>query len=276
MIETLAGAVKLAAAAVLALVAGAYLFQERLIFFPQRLARGAGVELARHHPAASTFALAAADGVRLRGWLVDAGPGTPTVLYFGGNAEEVSWMLDAVGDPARGRTPGVSWLLVNYRGYGESEGRPSEAALIADARALYDELARRRRGESARLYAFGRSLGSAVAVALAAERPLAGVILVTPFDSLVAVGERHYRLLPVRWLLRHRFDSAARAPGIRTPALFLIAERDTIVPPEHGERLHALWDGPKRIIHLAGADHNGTDAAPGFWSAVREFLAQGV
>jgi len=111
-----------------------------------------------------------------------------------------------------------------------------------------------------------------VAVRLAARRPLAGVILVTPFDSLTAVAQRYYPYLPVKWLLRHRFDSLSLAPGIDVPMLCLIAGRDEVVPPVHAERLYQAWGGPKREVILAGAQHNDADAAPEFWPSIRRFL----
>jgi len=194
------------------------------------------------------------------------------VLYFGGNAEEVSWMIEA----ARAEGAGASWLLVDYRGYGQSEGSPSEKALVADALAWYDHAAKLPGVDPKRIYAFGRSLGGGVAVALAAERPLAGLILVTPFDSLAAVAKRYYWYLPVDWMLKHRFDAIARAPQLKAPLLCLIAERDEVIPAVHAERLYEAWGGAKRKVVLAEAGHNTTDAHPMFWPAIRAFLEQRV
>lgn len=208
--------------------------------------------------------LTAADGTRVHAWHRKSGPAL--VLYFGGNAEEVSWMLDV----ARMETPSTSWLLMDYRGYGRSEGAPSEKALVADALALYDHAVRLPGVDAKRIFAFGRSLGSGVAVALATERALAGVILVSPFDSLAAVAKRYYWYLPVDWMLKHRFDSIALAPRLKTPLLALIAERDEVIPPVHAQRLFEAWGGPKRKVVLQGASHNATDGNPGFWPAIRE------
>ena len=109
-------------------------------------------------------------------------------------------------------------------------------------------------------------------MALAAQRPLAGVILATPVDSLAAVAKRYYWYLPVDWMLKHRFDSMERAPRLGAPLLCLIAERDEVIPPEHGERLYAAWGGPKSKVLLAGANHNATDTHPLFWASIRKFL----
>ena len=130
----------------------------------------------------------------------------PTLIYFGGNAEEVSCTL---ADPRWPR----AWSIValNYRGYGASEGAPGERALTADALAIYDAVAARDGIDRNRIVAFGRSLGTAIAARVAAERPVAGVVLVSPYDSLAAIGSHHYPWLPVSLLLRHRFDALADA-----------------------------------------------------------------
>ena len=136
-----------------------YLLQDSLIFHPQRLAEGQRLAISKGSSVESVL-LDAADGTRLHAWHVK---GDPLILYFGGNAEEVSWMLDA----ATRRTPGAGWLLVDYRGYGSSDGAPSEKALVADALQWYDHF----KSSASRIYVFGRSLGSGVAVQLAAQRP---------------------------------------------------------------------------------------------------------
>jgi pimeloyl-ACP methyl ester carboxylesterase len=242
-----------------------YLAQDGLIFHRQPLPDARRAELARLPDVESVF-LAAPDGARVHAWHLKAG--APLVLYVGGNAEEVSWMLDV----ARAEARGVSWLLLDYRGYGLSEGSPSEKALVEDALAFYDHALGLPGVDPKRIYAFGRSLGSGVAAALAAQRPLAGVVLVAPYDSLTALAKRYYWYLPVDWMLKHRFDSIALAPRVKTPLLCLIAERDEVIPPEHGERLYAAWGGPKRKVTLPGATHNAMDDAPRFWSSIREFL----
>lgn len=268
----LAAILKIALAIAIAVPLVVYFLQDRLMFFPQPLSPARRAEVAARYPTAASITLRAADGTRVHAWYLPAASGAPLVLYFGGNAEEVSGMLEAIGDPRGGATPGVGWLLLDYRGYGASEGSPSEVALTADARMLYDH-ARTLVGESTGIFAFGRSLGSGVAVALAASRPLAGVVLVTPFDSAVAVAKRYYPFLPVRWMMKHRFDSVQLAPRLHIPLLCVIAERDEVIPPVHGERLFEAWAGPKQKLLLPGAGHNDGDG-PELWTTVRTFLRQ--
>ena len=191
------------------------------------------------------------------------------VVYYGGNAEEVSWQAREPGWPAD-----WSLALVNYRGYGASEGKPSERSLFADALVVFDALARRPDVDASRIVLFGRSLGSAVAVHVAAERPVAGVVLVSPFASMVEVGRHHYPWLPVGLLLRHRFDARSRAPAITVPLLAIVGARDGIIPPGHSRRLFDAWSGPKRWVAMADADHNDVGASPGFWAVVAAFLSE--
>lgn len=282
----LATPLKIAAAIAIGVPLVLYLAQDSLIFYRQPLSEARRAEAAKRFPAAKEIFLQAKDGTRLHAWHVQVStqsPGAtpaPLAIYFGGNAEEVSWMLDRVGDPridpTGGETPGVGWLLVDYRGYGLSDGAPGEKALVADALQWFDHAATLPGVDPKRIYAYGRSLGSGVAVAVAAQRPLAGVILATPYDSLVAVAKRYYWYTPVDWLLRHRFESVLFAPKLKQPLLCLIAERDEVIPAAHGEVLYAAWGGPKRKVDLRQAGHNTIDSHPLFWPAIREFLAQKV
>lgn len=245
-----------------------YFLQERLIFFPQPLTEdplkantGAAIE---------EVGLVTADQVRLHGWLVHATAANtpaPILIYFGGNAEEVSWLASSAG-----RYAGWSLLLLNYRGYGASEGKPGEAALFADALQIYDYAAGRARG--GRVAVMGRSLGSGVAVHVAAQRPVAGVILVSPYDSIESVAKRIYPYLPISLMLKHRFDSLARAPGIHAPLLCLVASDDRVIPRPHSERLYAAWGGLKQWREIGPADHDSLAGEPAYWDAIAAFLAK--
>ena len=245
-----------------------YFLQDQLIFQPRPLPEAQRVVIEQRQAPARSLFLQAADGTRLHAWHLPGAPGAPLVLYFGGNAEEVSRMLPRVA----AQTPGSGWLLVDYRGYGASGGTPSESALVADALQWHDH-AKSQLG-AGRIVVLGRSLGSAVAVQVAAERGAAGVILVTPYDSMTNVARHYYPFLPVRLLLKHPFDSLARAPAIGAPLLCLVAERDEVIPVVHSKRLFEAWNGPKRWVELRGAGHNSADEEPAFWQAIKEFLAK--
>lgn len=211
-----------------------------------------------------------AEGTRIRGWLQKpAGAAKfPLVIVFGGVARETSWMLHW---PPKQEDWG--WLIVNYRGYGTSEGRPSEGALYADAKLIFDYAAARADVDASRIVVLGRSLGSAVAIQLASERPVRALILATPIDSLAAIGGRRFPFLPVGLIAAGRYDSAALAPDIRKPALFVIAEDDDVTPPEHGERLARLWAGDKKTVRIPGAGHRMVEWRREYWDAVNAWLS---
>jgi pimeloyl-ACP methyl ester carboxylesterase len=253
--------ISLAAAVVIGVPLLMYLVQDKLVFMPQPVSAERRAQIRNAVPSAEEIFLDAQDGTKLHAWHVR---GEPLVLYFGGNAEEVSWML-AEGPR---RVPGAGWLLVDYRGYGASAGAPSEKALSADGLLWYDHVSRL----SQRIFVFGRSLGTGVAVHVAAARPVAGVVAIAPYDNLPAVGQHHYPVLPVGLLLRHRFDSAALAPQVKAPLLCLVAERDEVIPRPRSRALYEAWGGEKRWVELQGAGHNSTDSAPAFWDHIRDFV----
>ena len=260
----LGGIAKLAGVVWLGAVLAAFFAQDKLIFQQRPTPDAVREAVAARHPEAYETFINAEDGTRLHAWHIKAAKPAPLVIYFGGNAEEVSWMLDEI----RRRGSDSAWLLVDYRGYGGSAGEPSEEALVGDALAWYDAFSR----ENERIFVFGRSLGSGVAVRLASERRLDGVVLLTPFDSMVEVAKHHYPLLPVSFLLKHRFDSLSLAPKISTPLLCFAARDDEVIPEEHARRLYDAWGGEKRFVELSGG-HNGADGHPDYWPAVRQFLA---
>ena len=203
-------------------------------------------------------------GATLRIWVVER-PGPAALLYFGGNAEDVG---ASVGRFAA-RLPGHSLYFVNYRGYGGSSGAPSERALVGDAVAVYDHLRKRHSGISV----VGRSLGSGVAVQLAAARDVARLVLVTPYDSLVNVARAHFPWLPVRWLMLDRYDSAARVPDVEAETLVVIAGRDEVIPRARAEALVKAFAVPPRVLVLEGARHNDLDHDPAYLGGIVEFLS---
>lgn len=229
-----------------------------------------------------------ADGLVLRGWLVEADPAAavnppPLILYFQGNAAH------------RGRRAlqfglfselGCRVLIVDYRGYGENPGRPSEAGLYEDARGCWRYAVETLRVPPERIVLFGESLGGGVATALAAEltqarTPPGGLIIRASFTSLPDAGAYHYPWLPVRWFLWDRFDSLARIPQVASPLLIMHGDQDRIIPFSQGERLFAAAPErsatgiPKQFVRLKGAGHNDIMhvAADQVEAAVRRFLA---
>jgi hypothetical protein len=184
-----------------------------------------------------TVVLRAKDGTRLCGWLMTphvVGP-HPAVLYFGGRSEEVSWVVRDAGK----LFPGMTVLAVNYRGYGKSHGDPAEDLMVEDGRLLFDWLAERHHVDPKRVAVVGRSLGSGVAVQVAMERPVHSLVLITPYDSILAIAKRRFRAVPVEFVLRHRFESVKYAAALTAPTYVLRAASDDIVPHSHTDLLVA-------------------------------------
>jgi hypothetical protein len=215
------------------------------------------------------FDLQAADGTTLEGYIaIPPVERPPVVLYFGGNAEEATHHLT---EAARYYGPRAV-VALNYRGFGRSQGKPGEAALVADALLAYDRVRARADLDTGRIAIHGRSLGSGVAIALAAARPVKALVLTTPFDSLAAVAQGLYPWAPVGLLLRHRFDSMALAPGLAMPALVVTASADTVIPPAHADRLAAAWGGPVQALRLERRDHNDLSLDPLYAPTLTAFL----
>jgi hypothetical protein len=255
-----------AAIGYLALLALVWFAQERLMFYPRaapapaRAPAGWRLEEIRH---------GAADGTELAGVLVlPPKPRAALVIYYGGNAEEVTsfapYAAEAYGERAV--------LLMNYRGYGASGGKPGERALVADAIEIFDRISRRQDLDTSRIALHGRSLGTGVAVQVAAARQARCVVLTSPFASAREVAQEIYPWLPVGLLMRHPFDSAVHAPRLRMPALILMGQADQLIAPRHSERLASLWAGPVERVALAGFGHNDVSLSPRYASAVHAFL----
>ena len=247
-----------------ALLALMYLFQRSLMYFP---------DATRYAPAASGLPqaeevrLTSADGERLIAWHVPPRGPKPVVLYFQGNAgasnlraDRFTWLT----------ADGTGLLALSYRGYGGSSGTPSEEGLIRDALAAYDFAAARY--PARRIVLWGESLGTAVALALAAERSVGGVMLDAPFSSAADVGASAYPFVPVRWFMKDPFRSDLRIAKISAPLLVLHGERDRVIPIRFGERLFALAREPKRMVRFPNGEHADLDSH-GAVQAVKEFLA---
>ena len=248
-------------------VALVWAMQRRLIYLPAGVAPSARTVL----PGAEDVTFETHDGLQLSGWFLPSrDPGERrAVVVFNGNAGNRTYrapLADALSDA------GLSVLLVDYRGYGGNPGTPTEDGLLADARAAAGYLASRPEVDPARIVYFGESLGAAVAVALAAERPPAALVLRSPFATLSDVGSHHYPYLPVALLLRDRYAAVDRIGSVSAPILVIAAEHDVIVPVSHSRRLFEAASEPKRIVVIPGADHNDLEMLAGE-RLIREVVA---
>lgn len=236
----------------LAFLALIWIFQRRMMYFPFGSVpspRAVGV------PRAEEVELRTQDGLVLGAWFVPAenGPARAIVLVFNGNAGNRSYRASLAAALARAR---LSVLLFDYRGYGGNPGSPTEAGFLSDARAALSYLQKRAGTDHAPIVYFGESLGTAVAVALAVEQHPAGLILRSPFTSMVDVGRHHYPLLPVSALLWDRHEVMGRIARVHCPVLIIAGDSDRVIPLELTLRVHQAAVDPKRLVVIAGADHN--------------------
>lgn len=247
---------------------GGYLVanEKRFIYFP---ARNYDATPEDYGLRAEPLEISTADRVGLRGWWI-RGKGERVLLYFHGNGGNVSHRLE------RARVLvdalGLDLFLVDYRGYGQSNGSPNEPGLYADGAAIY-AAARERGFPPERIVFFGESLGCAVAVETALSHPGRAIVLEAPFLSIPAMAKAIYPFLP-RFLVRTRFDNGSKVSRLTLPKLIAVPENDDVVPPSQGYRLFELAASPKQLYAIRGAMHNNTYIVGGaaYLDAWKRFL----
>jgi fermentation-respiration switch protein FrsA (DUF1100 family) len=244
----LTGLIGIPLIAYLAVLASLYVFQRHLLYFPDRsrpllgLLAQLGVREIR---------LTTADGISLVSWYLPPGEGRPVIAYFHGNGGNIGDRADRLRRFAR---EGYGVLMLEYRGYGGNPGTPSETGLNDDARASLDFL--EREGIAAdRLVLYGESLGTAVAVHMAAHRQIAALILESPFTSIAAVAQYHYPFVPAAMLIWDCFDALSRVGRIDAPLLVLRGGRDAVVPVRFGQALFDAAPEPKQSWFAPDAGH---------------------
>jgi len=246
-----------------------YLFlqQDRILFYPGPNDPALLEEWRSHRVTISS------EDHLLEGWWAEnpASATSAVLIYFGGNAADVLYTANTARRFAARRT-----LVVNYRGYGQSPGQPSQAALYRDALAIYDYVVQTGAAIPTDIVVMGRSLGSGLATLLAAQRQVGGAILLTPYGSIAEVAASHYPMFPVRLLLRHPFDSTELAKQTDVPAIFIAAEHDRVIPPVHARRLFDQWSGPKSFHVLPGVGHNDLEWHPEYYELINAFLRKRI
>ncbi len=234
-----------------------YLGGLAVVFFAQRAFIFPAPQTARTAPAAAGYPeaeehiLTTADGEKVIAWHVPAKPGHPVVIYFHGNGDFLAGLafhFRAI------TTDGTGLVALSYRGYAGSSGQPSEQGLLQDAAAAYAFTSARYGAD--RIVLWGFSLGSGVAVALAAEQPVGRLILEAPFTSIVDLAASLLRIFPVRWLIKDQFHSDRRIARVTAPLLIMHGAQDRTIPLGHGERLFALANQPKQFVRFPEAGHN--------------------
>jgi fermentation-respiration switch protein FrsA (DUF1100 family) len=242
------------------LAAGGYLGGLAVLFFAQRALIFPAPQTTRTAPQAAGYpeaeehALATADGEKVIVWHVPANPGHAVVIYFPGNGD---FLAGSVGRFREITSDGTGLVALSYRGYAGSSGRPSEQGLLRDAAAAYAFTSARYSADQIVLWGF--SLGSGVAVALAADHPVEKIILEAPYTSIADVAASAIPFAPVRWLVRDPFRSDARIARVTAPLLIMHGARDPTISIGFGERLFALAGQPKQLVRFPEAGHNDLD-----------------
>jgi hypothetical protein len=229
-----------------------FLAQRSFIYYPQPKSASDN---------SPTLALSV-DGERV---LVSTRPwaGSGAVIYFGGNAEDVSQSLPTLADAF----PDRSLYAMNYRGYGGSTGKPSEVALIADALALFDRV----RADHPNIIVIGRSLGTGVAIHIASERAVERLVLITPYDSLLRIAASQFGFFPLRWLMLDKFESWRYAPKVTAPTQLIAAQNDEVIPASSTAALYQHFPPSRATLSvIPGVGHNSISESPEYIPLLRK------
>jgi pimeloyl-ACP methyl ester carboxylesterase len=240
--------------AYLAICAALFAFQRSLIYFPQPKSWGGP---------ATTLHLKVKDAELVVTTRQSAGP--KAIIYFGGNAEDVSANLASFSEAF----PAHALYLLHYRGYGASTGSPTEAALQSDALALFDHVSK----THSSVVVVGRSLGSGVAVWVASQRPVSRLVLVTPYNSIQELAAQRFPYFPIAWLLTDKFESWKYAAQVTAPTLLISAEHDEVIPAAStGQLLTHFKAGTAVLKMLPGTSHNTVSQHPGYLALFQSAL----
>ncbi len=238
-----------------------YLKQESIIFYPRSLQTE--TELFKDlNVIPKTFSI---NGTALHGWLTNP-QAKNLIIYYGGNAEELSEVVPYFLD-----LNDWSVLFINYRGYGKSEGNPSQESLFSDADTIFDRIHSEYHFTNTVL--LGRSLGTGVACYIASIKSIHSLILTTPYDSISNVGKQKHPYLPVNWLLKHPFNSAQYFRKSSAPAKIILSEIDRIIPHERTRNLIAARPENTQSVTLPDCDHNSIIDHPRYQAEIRSFIS---
>lgn len=243
-----------AASLYLIAVVGMYFLQRQFLYFPRH---------ADKYELKHNFEFKR-NNVTLRGWLVNPDK-QDAMIYYGGNAERIDFFIENL----KILFPSQSIYFVNYRGYGESDGKPTQKDLYADALAIFDHAHK----SHSRIDLLGKSLGSGIAVYVAANRPVHKLALVTPYDSILNVAKAQYRIFPVSLLMEDTYESWKLAPQIRAKTLILSAEHDRLIPARFTDNLAAQFSPELLTIkQIKDSDHNSISGEPMYYETLVDFF----
>jgi esterase/lipase len=247
-----------------------YLNQDSLLFHPKPKTLTEVAEILKIVPEFDTLSFKMRDGNRTCGFIFKntTNEKLPLILYFGGNAEEVSHIADY-----KNYFPNTMMVLMNYRSFGLSEGVISEKNMFSDAVEVYDKLITNSAVDANNVIVIGRSIGTGVVTYLSSQRKTKATILITPYESMIDVAQEKYPFVPIGLLIKHPFNSKKYAPGITTPVLALISKNDEIIPKYHAYNLLDAWKGKTSFLEV-NEDHNSIMQNEEVWKRIENFVAE--
>ncbi len=247
-----------------------FIFQKHLVFHPSKNIHSTPGDLGLTY---EDVEIETEDGVKLHGWFIPVDGEERTIILFHGNAGNISnriYLLNSLQELK------ANILIIDYRGYGQSEGSPDEEGLYADGRAAWNYVTENRQVDSKKIILFGRSLGSAIAIKLATERTAGALILDAPFTSGANLGADIYPWLPVRMLMKYEFSNDERIRNLNIPVLIAHSRTDRVIPYSHGEKLFEMANEPKQFVELEGRHGAGFEGRGHYLESIQRFINQHV
>ncbi|MFW6024727.1 MAG: alpha/beta hydrolase [Candidatus Woesearchaeota archaeon] len=240
-----------------------YFLQDDAIFVKQSMPKNRVMSL-RSDPSIKEVNLTIKENRTIRGWFLNQTNSSGTVIYFGGNAEEVSWILDRKEEFREWNV-----LTFNYRGYGLSEGIPTEENLKEDSIEIYDSFKLK---DSEKVIIKGRSIGTSIAIHLASKRNVSGLVLISPFDNLKSIIKETIPFPKITHLIKYDFNLIKDSKNLNIPMMTIIAEKDDVIPKELSMTFYNQWEGKKEIQTIKGFGHNDLQYDQKYWDSIKSFL----
>jgi dienelactone hydrolase len=247
-----------------------YFNQDDLLFHPQPKSKQEVAEILKSYPEFDTLSFVMKDANRTCGYISKDSikEKLPLVLYFGGNAEEVSHLADF-----KKYFPNTIMVLMNYRNFGLSQGKISEQTMFSDALEVYDKLIANPEIDANKVIVIGRSIGTGVATYVSSQRKTNATVLITPYENMIDVAFEKYPFVPISLLIKHRFESDTYAPSISSPMLALISANDQIIPKYHAYKLKEAWKGKTDALEV-NEDHNSIMSNEEVWKKIEAFVKE--
>ncbi|MBA4239415.1 MAG: hypothetical protein C0448_01725 [Sphingobacteriaceae bacterium] len=249
-----------------------YFNQDDLLFHPQPNTPKEIAEILNKYPEFDTLSFVMKDGNRTCGYISKdtIKEKLPLVLYFGGNAEEVSHLADY-----KQYFPNTIMVLMNYRSFGLSQGKISEQTMFSDALEVYDKLITNPEVDSKNVIVLGRSIGTGVATYVSSQRKVNATVLITPYESIIDVAQEKYPFVPIGLFIKHPFKSKEYATSISSPVLALVAKKDEVIPPHHAHNLVKSWKGNTEVFEV-NEDHSTIMKNEEVWKRIEGFVKENI